>query len=142
MALLAGGTLGLESLIPDLSTPTPTASPTPTPQYSPTPVPHIYGDSPLIVLDCSGLSDSGYIGQTAAYFGEQNLLEGEYIKAAPEDFLDTYAQMSEQGNTPNVVIAPNDLLMQIGQFQDISSINQEVLFNGAAQQAQKATAYL
>ena len=138
VALLAGGTLGLESLIPDFSTPTPTASPTPVPQYSPTPVPHIYGASPLIVLDGSGLNDSGYIGQTAAYFGKQNFLEGEYIKAAPEDFLETYAQMAEQGNTPNVVIAPNDLLMQLGQFQDISSINQEVLFNGAAEQAQKS----
>ena len=137
VALLAGGTLGLDFLMPDLSTPTPTVTPTPEPQYSPTPVPHIYGTSPLIVLDCSGLNDSGYIGQTAAYFGEQNLIEGQYIKAAPEDFLETYAQMAEDGNTPNVVIAPNDLLIKLGQFQDISLINQEVLFNSAAQQALK-----
>ncbi len=110
-------------------------SPSPIPVHTATPEAHIYGDSPLIILDCSQFNDNGFIEQTAQEFGVLNDLPGEYYKVAPDKFLDTYAQLVALGNEPNLVIAPNHLLIELGGFQDISKLNNEVLFNNAAKGA-------
>ena len=135
--VLSGITLDLEFL--SRPTPTPTQEPTPsaTPLPTVTPVAHIYGNSPLIILDASEFNDNGYVEQIAQEFGSLNDLPGQYYKVEPYEFLDTYAQMKEAGNPPNLVIAPNSLLIQLGGFEDISQINSEILFNNAAKGALK-----
>ena len=135
--LLSGVPLDLSFL--SRATPTPTQMPAPTATQVPTPAPaaHIYGNSPLVILDASEFNDSGYIAQVAQEFGVSNDLPGEYHKVGPAEFLDAFAQMAEAGNTPNLVIAPNSLLIKLGAFEDISRINSEVLFNNAAKGALK-----
>lgn len=135
--LLSGGTLGLSFLTAPTPTETISITPSPTAVPSPTPIVHIYGNSPLVILDASEFNDSGYISQVAQEFGVQNDLPGEYLKVKPQEFIETFRIMQEAGNAPNLVIAPNNLLIELGTFEDISQINSEVLFNNAASGAVK-----
>ncbi len=124
-----------------LKAPTPTATvavtATPTAVATSTPLAHIYGNSQLIILDCSTFNDDGYIEQTASEFSIANDMQGSYTKVDESVFIKTYYEMVEAGNPPNVVIAPNHLIIQLGAFEDITDINKEVLFNSAAQGAVK-----
>ena len=88
-----------------------------------------------MILDASEFNDNDYISQKAGEFGVLNDFIGQYIKVSPSDFLETYSQMELQGNTPNLIIASNDLLLELGSFQDISSLQNEVLFNNASKVA-------
>ena len=136
-ALVSGGTLGPLLLTPNTPEPISTITPTPTQLATESPVPHIFGDAPLVVLDASDLSDSGYIAQIVQQFSSANNYSGEYRKVTPDKFLETYSQMKEAGNEPNVVIAQYNLLKEIGAFSDISAMESEVLFNNAAKGAVK-----
>lgn len=119
-----------------LSSPSPTATlkitSTPTSISTATPIAHIYGNSPLVILDSSSFKDNGYIEQVAKEFNTANNLDGQYIKVDEGQFINTYKQMVLNDNTPNVVIAPNDLILQLGKLQDISKLSDEILFNKAA----------
>lgn len=133
--LIFGGNLEL----PSLPKPSPKVEETPIPTSTPTsiPVSHIYGESPLVVLDCSSINDSDFIRQTVEAFGQDNNIESQYIKVSQGDFKQTYKNMKEAGNAPSVVIAPHHLITMIGELENISDVSQEVLFNKVAQGALK-----
>ena len=133
--LASNSTLGLSAqLVPS---PNDTALITPISTSIPTAAQavHINGNAPLIVLDCSTINDNDYIKQTAFNFGIQNDIKVQYIKVDEKSFIETYNAMVQNNNKPNVVIAPNDLIMQLGEFEDISYINDEILFNKASKGA-------
>lgn len=107
-------------------------TPAPTTVPTPTPLAHIYGNSPLVILDCSSFNDDGYIEKAAHDFSIANDIEGSYTKVDDSVFIKTYNDMADKGNKPNVIIAPNNLITQLGEFEDITDINDEILFNHAA----------
>ncbi len=132
VVMLSGSNLGLEMLFKTEPTPTPAPTAIPTPEPTATPIPHIYGDEPLVILDCSEFEDEGYILKIAQEFGALNNYETQYQKVSPDDFIELYNQMVADGNTPNLVIAPNSILLELEGFEDISRLKSEVLLNNAA----------
>ncbi len=108
------------------NTQSPTVAPTSTP------VAHIYGNSPLIVLDCSSFNDNSYIEQVANEFGVINDIQGQYVKVHESQFVSTFNSMVSEGNAPNVVIAPNDILVKLGVFEDVTQVSSQITFNSAA----------
>lgn len=117
--------------------PTEAAASTPLALPTTTPIANIYGSAPLVILDASEFEDNNYISQKALEFGAQNGIDGQYVKVSPSEFLNTYENMVKEGNTPNLVIASNDLIGAIGSFEDISSLHSEILFNNASSDAVK-----
>lgn len=136
IVLISGETLDLSNF----TNPAPTViiQITPTlPIATATPIKHIYGDVPLVILECITFNDNDYIAKAAYEFGVQNDIEGSYTRVERNKFISTYNEMVKNENKPNVIIAPNDIIMKLGNFEDISSINDEILFNNAAKGAVK-----